>query len=272
MDRDLQNAYSQQASTEIEQQLGDDTTISAGYQYLNGSQLLMSVNQNVPTCVASGNNNGCRPDSDLRQQQPVLGSRRFDVSRAARVARAADARMGPVPRVLHVVEGDEQRRRVLLQLADRSDRHLEGLGPLRQRPAASSGRQRLSTEGGPCSSVGMMPGLFGTAVQHHIWRDDDSGHGGPADRRRRVHRAECRHGHRVLHAQLRASAARSAWPRAGSSSCWPKASTSPIAPTSSRATRTSAPARIRTSPSPTYNQITAVGEPRSFQFGLRLRF
>jgi hypothetical protein len=25
-------------------------------------------------------------------------------------------------------------------------------------------------------------------------------------------------------------------------------------------------------PAPTYNQITAVGEPRSFQFGLRLRF
>ena len=27
-----------------------------------------------------------------------------------------------------------------------------------------------------------------------------------------------------------------------------------------------------TNPSPTFNQITAVGEPRSFQFGLRLRF
>jgi hypothetical protein len=63
MDVALQNAYSLQVSTEIEQQLGDYATISAGYQYLNGSQLLMSVNQNVPTCVASGNNNGCRPIS-----------------------------------------------------------------------------------------------------------------------------------------------------------------------------------------------------------------
>jgi hypothetical protein len=27
-----------------------------------------------------------------------------------------------------------------------------------------------------------------------------------------------------------------------------------------------------TNPSPTFNQITAVGEPRSFQFGARLRF
>jgi len=61
MDRNLQNAYSTQISGEIERQLGGYTTISAGYQYVNGSRLLMSVNQNVPTCVASGNNNGCRP-------------------------------------------------------------------------------------------------------------------------------------------------------------------------------------------------------------------
>ena len=27
-----------------------------------------------------------------------------------------------------------------------------------------------------------------------------------------------------------------------------------------------------TNPSPTFNQITAVGEPRSFQFGARVRF
>jgi hypothetical protein len=63
MDRNLQNAYSTQISGEIERQLGGYTTISAGYQYVDGSRLLMSVNQNVPTCVASGNNNGCRPIS-----------------------------------------------------------------------------------------------------------------------------------------------------------------------------------------------------------------
>ena len=54
MDRDLQNAYSRQASVEIEQQLGERTTVSVGYQYLRGRNLLMSVNQNVPTCVAVG--------------------------------------------------------------------------------------------------------------------------------------------------------------------------------------------------------------------------
>lgn len=62
MDRDLQNAYSRQASVEIERQLGDLATVSVGYQYLRGLNLLMSVNQNVPTCVAAGTNNGCRPN------------------------------------------------------------------------------------------------------------------------------------------------------------------------------------------------------------------
>ncbi len=63
MDRDLQNADSRQASVEVEQQVGARTTIAVGYEYLNGSHLLMSVNQNVPTCVAAGTNNGCRPNS-----------------------------------------------------------------------------------------------------------------------------------------------------------------------------------------------------------------
>jgi hypothetical protein len=63
MDRGLQSAYSRQISTEIEHQLGDRMTIGAGYQYLEGDALLISVNQNVPSCVASGNNNGCRPNS-----------------------------------------------------------------------------------------------------------------------------------------------------------------------------------------------------------------
>ncbi len=63
MDPNLQNAYSRQASVEVERQLGDHTTISAGYQYVRGLNLIISVNQNVPTCFAAGTNNGCRPIS-----------------------------------------------------------------------------------------------------------------------------------------------------------------------------------------------------------------
>ena len=39
------------------------TTLSAGYQYTRGVDLIISVNQNVPSCVAVGTNNGCRPIS-----------------------------------------------------------------------------------------------------------------------------------------------------------------------------------------------------------------
>ncbi|MGE3510378.1 MAG: TonB-dependent receptor [Vicinamibacterales bacterium] len=62
MDRNLQNAYSRQASVEIERQVGTLGTVSAAYQYVRGAGLLMSINQNVPSCVATGTNNGCRPN------------------------------------------------------------------------------------------------------------------------------------------------------------------------------------------------------------------
>jgi hypothetical protein len=63
MNPDMQNAYSRQASVEVEQQLGERTTLSMGYQYTRGVNLIISVNQNVPSCVAVGTNNGCRPIS-----------------------------------------------------------------------------------------------------------------------------------------------------------------------------------------------------------------
>jgi hypothetical protein len=62
MDRDIQNAYSRQASIEVERLVGANGTMSAGYQYVRGLNLIISVNQNVPACAAAGANNGCRPN------------------------------------------------------------------------------------------------------------------------------------------------------------------------------------------------------------------
>ena len=64
MDPTMQNAYSRQANLEIEEQVGDRGTVSAGYQYVRGDNLIISVNQNVPSCVAAGTNNGCRPNTN----------------------------------------------------------------------------------------------------------------------------------------------------------------------------------------------------------------
>jgi hypothetical protein len=72
MDRELQSAYSRQGSAEIEQQIGERGTISAGYHYLRGERLLMSINQNVPSCVASGANNGCRPNPNYANNSQCI--------------------------------------------------------------------------------------------------------------------------------------------------------------------------------------------------------
>jgi hypothetical protein len=79
MDRQLQNAYSKQASIEVDRSLGHGRTVSVGYQYVRGDHLLMQVNQNVATCAQSGNNNGCRPNSTYRNngQYSSVGSSNY---------------------------------------------------------------------------------------------------------------------------------------------------------------------------------------------------
>ena len=72
----MQNAYSRQVGVEIERQIGAHSTISAGYQYTRGADLIVSLNQNVPSCAPIGTNNGCRPvsayanDASIRRQPP----------------------------------------------------------------------------------------------------------------------------------------------------------------------------------------------------------
>ena len=79
MNTDLQNAYSRQASLEVERQIGTQTTVSAGYQYVKGIGLLMSINQNVSRCIAAGTNNGCRPISTYanNSQYSAAGSSNY---------------------------------------------------------------------------------------------------------------------------------------------------------------------------------------------------
>lgn len=77
MDRKMQNAYSRKASIEVEREIWGKGTLSVDYQYVRGEDLIISVNQNVPTCVASGTNNGCRPDprfANNSQYSPLASS------------------------------------------------------------------------------------------------------------------------------------------------------------------------------------------------------
>ncbi|MEO5922621.1 MAG: carboxypeptidase regulatory-like domain-containing protein [Bryobacteraceae bacterium] len=88
----LQNAYSQQGSLEIEQQIGRNATVSVGYQHLRGLHLIVTQNQNVPTCAVVGTNNGCRPNSAYgnNSRYSSLGDSHYDglhVSYSQRPAR-----------------------------------------------------------------------------------------------------------------------------------------------------------------------------------------
>ena len=63
--------------------------------------LIMPINQNVPTCAASGTNNGCRPNPAL----PTTTSTRRSASRTitACMSRSSSGRrLGPLSRVVHV--------------------------------------------------------------------------------------------------------------------------------------------------------------------------
>jgi hypothetical protein len=91
MQPDMQNAYSEQGNFEIEQQLGAKSTISAGYQHVRGLHLIISVNQNVPGCAASGTNNGCRPHPAIANdsQYSSLADSHYDALHISFVQRPA---------------------------------------------------------------------------------------------------------------------------------------------------------------------------------------
>lgn len=91
MDRRLQSARSRQANAEVEHQLGDRMTVSVAWQWLRGDKLLMTVNQNVPSCPAAGGNNGCRPIPDYanNNQYSSVGESRYQALHLAFMQRPA---------------------------------------------------------------------------------------------------------------------------------------------------------------------------------------
>jgi hypothetical protein len=78
MDPNIQNAYSEQAGLEIEQQLGSTSTFAVSYQHLRGAHLIASVNLNTPRCTAAVDPvNLCRANpafQNNKQYSPVADS------------------------------------------------------------------------------------------------------------------------------------------------------------------------------------------------------
>ena len=118
MDPNMKNAYSEQGNIEIEQQLGKNATLSVGYQHLRGLHLIISVNQNVPSCTAAGTNNGCRPNPTYGNdsQYSPLADSHYDGAHISFVQRPV--KWGLLPDLVHVFEGARRRERILLQRTD----------------------------------------------------------------------------------------------------------------------------------------------------------
>jgi hypothetical protein len=63
MDPNMKNAYSEQTSLEVDQQLTPTSNLSVAYQHLRGLDILISVNLNTPTCTSATDPvNLCRPN------------------------------------------------------------------------------------------------------------------------------------------------------------------------------------------------------------------
>lgn len=270
MDRHLQNAYSQQFSSEIERQLGDQTTISAGYQYLKGEHLLMSVNQNVPTCVAAGSNNGCRPVSTYanNSQYSSVGESNYHglhVSLSQRTARFGHYRVSytlsksmnnlgeaffssPIdPTDLSKDWGrsdNDQRHR----LAANASANMFGFLLSGMIQAYSAAPFNIT------SGVTTVQGTAGRPIVDGNFIDRNAGEGTPFF---------------VMNARLSRNF------RIGSR--WQFGVMAEAFNLTDRANVVTRNANFGagaypSSPSSTFNQITAVSEPRSFQFGARVRF
>jgi hypothetical protein len=85
MDPHMQNAYSEQASLEVDQQLTASSSLAISYQHLRGLHLLISVNLNTPTCYAAQPASGpqyaivdpvnlCRPNSSYANNKQYSSS------------------------------------------------------------------------------------------------------------------------------------------------------------------------------------------------------
>ena len=198
--------------------------MSVGYQHLRGLHLIISVNQNVPTCAASGTNNGCRPNPNYanNSQYSSLADSHYDglhVSFVQRPARWGSYRVSytwsksldnvgefffssPIDNCNiwqdYGRTDDDQRHRVVF----------DGARTQSRLPAERHAAVLLRL---PFNITSGVTTIQGTA--------------GAADRERGFHRAQCGHGQRFLqreHAHqphLRAQRALCGW------KCWPKLST-----------------------------------------------
>ena len=188
MDKNLQNAYSKQAGLEVERAFGALGVLSVGYQYFKGESLLMSVNQNVPTCAAAGTNNGCRPVLSYMNngQYPAAGDSNYHGLHVSYVQRPRD--WSSLRLTYTLSKSMNNLGEAFFSSPTDPDKHQQRLGTVGQRPAAPPGGQRLGqlAELAGDNRLGAaeprLPGehddavLLVPALQHRVWGEQPAGH------------------------------------------------------------------------------------------------
>jgi hypothetical protein len=270
MDRNVQNAYSRQVSAEVEHQVGDRATVSAGYQYLRGSHLLMSVNQNVPTCVASGTNNGCRPNSSYANNSHyssvgdsnyhglhVSVARRGDTWGHYRVSYTLSKAMNNVGEFFFSSPIDPTDLSKDWGRADNDQRHRLVMNGSLQVRGFQFGAMMQAYSAPPfniTSGVTTVQGTAGRPIVNGAFIDRNAGEG---------------HAFFSLGARVsRSFRITSRWQFEVLAEGFNLTNRANVVTLNNNFGSGAYPG----SPSATFRQITAVGEPRSFQFGARVRF
>ena len=259
--------------------------MSVGYQYVRGRHLLMSINQNVPSCVAAGTNNGCRPNPTYanNSQYSSVGDSNYHGLHLSflqrpvhwgqyRVSYTLSKSMNNLGEFFFSSPIDPFDLSKDWGRSDDDQRHrLVFNGPMQTSMAPATTAWQYVTHGFQLSGL----------LQTLLVRRRSTSH-------RESPRSRATAGRPIVNGEF--------IPRnagVGSRFLQPERAHQPIVP------RVGQPARSRrssegfnltnhrnvvtrnanfgagsypTSPSPTFNQITAVSEPRSFQFGARVRF
>ena len=115
IDPNIKNAYSQQASVQVERELFPSTSLSVGYLHTRGLHLILSRNVNVPRFPASaGVPNLGRPDPRFANVGRFESSGDSSYNAIDRVAEPPFPTLVWSSTVLHFFEGDRQCRQRLL--------------------------------------------------------------------------------------------------------------------------------------------------------------
>ena len=244
----------------------------------------MSINQNVPSCVASGTNNGCRPNptyANNSQYSPAADSNYHGlhvsfVQRPAawgnyRVSYTFSKSMNNVGENFFSSPIDPFDLSKDWGRSDDDQRHrLVFTGGVNTSMAPARDAWEMLSHGFQLSSMLQAYSALPFNITSGV--TTIQGTAGPADRERRVHRAQRRHRQRLLQHEPA--------PEPRVQDCRPRSAIEGLAEVFNLTNRPNnltrntnfGPGAYPTNPSPTFSQITAVGDPRTWQFAVRARF